>query len=251
MISVIILTKNSQKYLAEVLTPLATFDEVLLYDTGSTDDTLAIANRFPNVNVHQGPFIGFGATHNAASALAKNDWILSIDSDEIATDQLIQEIASLSLDAQQVFGIRRNNYLNGKWIKYCGWYPDYQIKLYQRRTTKYCDAQVHEAVITDGLQLIRLNHAVKHYPYSSVGDFLTKMQLYSELFAKQYAGKRSSSLGRAIRHGSFAFFKSYILKKGFLAGREGFIISAYNAHTAYYKYLKLMEENSRLREYKE
>ncbi len=239
MITVTILTKNSQKYLEEVIRPLAAFDEVLVYDTGSTDDTLAIAKQFSNVTIYQGPFIGFGATHNKASSLAKHDWILSIDSDEVASGELVHEVLALKLEPQQAFAIRRNNYFNGRWIRCCGWYPDYQTKLYHRRSTNYSDAQVHEAVITNGFQLVKLTHPVKHYPYASVSDFLAKMQSYSELFAKQYAGKRKSSLGRAIGHGMFAFFKSYILKRGFLGGREGFIISAYNGHTAYYKYLKL------------
>jgi len=243
MISVTILTKNSQKYLAEVLRPLAVFDEVLVYDTGSTDETIVIAKEFPNVTVYQGPFIGFGATHNAASALAKHDWILSIDSDEVATEDLVKELQSLTLNSHCVFSIQRRNYFNGKCIKWCGWYPDYQLKIYHRKITKYSDVQVHEAVIADGLQIVRLSNVLHHYPYGSLSEFLTKMQSYSTLFANQYAGKRKSSLGRAIRHGVFAFLKSYILKRGFLGGREGFIISAYNGHTAYYKYLKLLEAN--------
>lgn len=245
MISVTILTKDSQKHLQQVLEPLAVFDEVVVYDTGSTDETLKIAGEFANVTILQGPFIGFGATHNIASEAAKHDWILSIDSDEIATRELIAELKNLKPHPQQVFAIRRNNYFNGKWIKWCGWYPDYQIKLYNRKSTHYSDAQVHESILTNGRELVHLTHPLKHYPYGSINDFLAKMQSYSALFAKQYAGKRKSSLGKAIAHGIYAFFKSYILKRGFLGGSEGFIISIYNGQTAYYKYLKLLEINTK------
>ncbi len=241
-ISVTILTKNSRKYLTEVLESLRHFDEVLLYDTGSQDDTLTIAKSFPNVTAHQGPFIGFGPTHNAASALARNDWILSIDSDEVVTPELNEEIEKLSLDRNTVYAIWRQNYYNGKWIRWCGWYPDFQYKLYHRGKTRYSDAQVHEAIITQGCQTIQLASPVRHYPYASTNDFLAKMQHYSTLYAQQAKGK-SSSLSKAITHATFAFFKSYILKRGFMGGREGFIISIYNANTAFYKYLKLAEIN--------
>lgn len=244
-ISVTILTKNSSKYLQEVLEALCAFNEVLIYDNGSTDATLAIARTFPNVTIHEGLFTGFGPTHNVASSLAKNDWILSIDSDEIATPELLQEINQLQLDPGKVYSIPRKNYYNGKWIRWCGWYPDRQIKLYNKKQTRFSEAQVHEAVITKGMEVVLLKDAVIHYPYANSADFLKKMQLYSDLFAAQYQGKRRSSTGRAIAHGIFTFFKSYLLKRGFLGGSEGFEISVYNANTAFYKYLKLAEANQK------
>lgn len=247
MISVTILTRNSQKYLRAVLDSLETFSEVLIYDTGSTDDTLTIAKDYANVRVRIGQFEGFGVVHNKVSSLAKNDWILSIDSDEIVSEKMASTIGALKLDPQCVYSFPRHNFFNGKWIKWCGWYPDNQIRLYNRTKTRFTDAPVHEAVITDQMQVVNLKAPIIHYSYESVSDFLTKMQTYSTLFAQQYAGKRSSSTFKAISHGSFAFFKSYIIKRGFLGGYEGYLISAYNAHTAFYKYMKLYEANSRLK----
>lgn len=243
MISVTILTKNSQKYLPEVLEALRSFDEVLVYDTGSNDDTFEIAKRFPNVTIKHAPFVGFGPTHNQASNSTKNDWVLSIDSDEIVTPEMATEIASQELQSNCVYSFPRDNYFNGKWIKWCGWYPDRQIRLYNRTKTKFTDAQVHEAIITTDMKIVPLKAPLRHYSYSSIADFLAKMQSYSDLFARQYRGKKSSSPCKAILHGCFAFFKSYILKRGFLGGYEGFVISTYNANTAFYKYLKLYEAN--------
>lgn len=243
-ISVTILTKNSAKYLSQVFEALASFDEVLIYDNGSSDDTLSIAKCFPNVTVRQGPFTGFGPTHNVASDLAKHDWIFSIDSDEVATPELVQELATLALDSSSVYSVWRQNFYNGRWIRWCGWYPDRQVKLYNRQKTRFSDAQVHEAVITDNMKVVELVAPVRHYPYENTADFLNKMQTYSALYAKQARGKRSS-VSKAVGHGVFAFFKSYILKRGFLGGREGFIISVYNGNTAFYKYLKLLEESER------
>lgn len=243
MISVTILTKNSQKYIGEVLSSVQSFDEVLIYDTGSTDNTLEIAKQFSNVTIRKGPFIGFGPTHNAASSLAKNDWVLSIDSDEVVSTEMAQQIAALKLDEAGVYSFPRDNYYNGKHIKWCGWYPDRQIRLYNKTRTRFTEAQVHEAVITTHMTLIPLSTPIRHYSYASIADFLSKMQMYSDLFAAQYKGRKKSSLLKALGHGFFAFFKSYLLKKGFLGGFEGFVISAYNGHTAYYKYLKLYEAN--------
>lgn len=246
MITVTILVKNGEKYLRRVLESVQGFDEVVLLDTGSQDRTIEIAEKFPNVTIYKHDFIGFGPSHNLLSGLAKNDWILSIDADEIVTEELKNEILSLELDENNVYSFCRQNFYRGKLIKGCGWYPDRQLRLYNRTITHFSDAQVHEAIVMGPLQEIKLAFAVNHYPYDSVSDFLSKMQSYSTLFAKQYQGKRKSSIWHALGHGLFALFKSYLIKKGFLLGQEGFVISLYNAHTAYYKYLKLEEANNRL-----
>jgi glycosyltransferase involved in cell wall biosynthesis len=245
MISVTILAKNSEKYLTEVLDALRDFPEVLIYDTGSEDKTLDIARRYPNVSVHLGKLEGFGPTHNTASSLAKNDWILSIDSDEVVTPELKEEILSLALDPGSVYNFPRRNEFNGKFIQWCGWYPDRQTRLYNRTRTRFTDAHVHEGVITHGMREVELKSPLRHYSYASLADFLNKMQFYSTLFAQQNAGRKRSSPLKAVLHGWWAFFRSYILKRGIMGGYEGFVISAYNAHTAFYKYLKLYEANQR------
>lgn len=243
MISVTVLTRNSQKYLKEVLDSVRSFDEVVIYDTGSTDETLAIARQYPNVTIYEAAFEGFGPTHNKASAKAKHPWILSIDSDEVVTPEMAAEIAKTQLRADSAYSFPRHNYFNGKLIKWCGWYPDRQVRLYNRETSQFTQAQVHEAIITSGLKHVPLQSPMIHYSYANLSDFLNKMQSYSDLFALQNRGKKSSSPLKATAHACFAFFKSYFLKRGFLGGYEGFVISSYNAHTAFYKYLKLYEAN--------
>lgn len=245
-ISVTILTKNSQKYLEEVLTSLQDFEEVLLFDNGSADKTFEIAARFPNVRIVQGSFEGFGPTHNKASALAKWDWILSIDSDEVVTPEMAGEIAATSLDPGAVYSFPRHNYFNGTFIKWCGWYPDRQIKLYNRTRTRFTDAHVHESIIAEGMKRVECSCPLLHYSYDTHADFLAKMQSYSDLFARQNCGKRRSSPWKAVWHGIGAFLRAYIVKRGFLGGYEGFVISIYNGNTAFYKYLKLYEANRKL-----
>jgi glycosyltransferase involved in cell wall biosynthesis len=244
MISVTILTKNCQDTLGATLASLQKFSEILIFDSGSTDDTLGVASKFPNVKIIKGLFTGFGPTHNAAVSHASWDWILSIDSDEVLTPELVEEIFHLDLDPAVVYQIDRKNYFNGKWIRWCGgWHPDPVVRLYNRTTTRFTDDAVHEKVIVGNLKLIPLASPLLHTPYRSMGDFLSKMQTYSTLFAQQNRGKKHSSTAKAIGHSLFAFLKSYLFKKGFLGGKEGFIISVYNGHTAFYKYLKLMEVN--------
>lgn len=247
-LSVTILTKNSQKYLSEVLTPLKIFNEVLICDTGSHDETINIAKQFPNVKCINENFIGFGPTHNLASNAAQNDWILSIDSDEVLSPELAAEIFNLSLTRGCVYSFPRHNEYKGKWIHTCGWYPDRCIRLYHRQDTQFTNAQVHESIESSHLTEIQLKNPLRHYSYHEASDFLQKMQSYSTLFAQQYQGKKKSSLMKAISHSFFAFFKTYLLKKGFLSGSQGFEIAVYNANTAFYKYLKLMEANQKFKQ---
>ncbi len=247
MISVTILTKNNAQTIEEVLTALKSFDEVVVYDTGSKDETHTIAKKYNNVVIFEKEFIGFGPTHNKASKLAKNDWILSIDSDEVVTSEMLKEITSLKLDENSTYSFPRHNFFNGKFIKFCGWYPDRVTRLYNRKKTVFSEKLVHEGVKTEGLKRVSLKGPLEHYSYKTMADFLNKMQLYSDLFAAEHAGKKRSSLMKAIFRGFYSFFKSYILKRGFMGGYEGFVISLYNGHTAYYKYLKLMEANKKLR----
>lgn len=247
MISVTILAKNSKETLEKTLESTRDFPEVLLLDTGSTDETLWIAKKFPNVKICVDSFEGFGKTHNKATALATYDWILSLDSDEVLSEELSKEILSKELEANCVYAIRRRNFFNDKEIKGCsGWYPDFVTRLYHRKSTFFDDAEVHEKIIVGSLRKETLFHTMSHTPYRSISDFLHKMQSYSDLFAKQNKGRKKASMGSAILHGWGAFLKSYLFKKGFLLGAEGFLISMYNGHVAFYKYLKLQEINRKI-----
>lgn len=243
LISVTILVKNGERLLENVLISLKSFDEVLLIDTGSSDRTLEIAKKFSNVKIYQQEFVGFGKTHNEAAEKATHDWIFSVDSDEIVSSALCEEIASLSLDLDSVYSVCRRNFFNGKEITFAGWQKEKCFRLYNRKKTAFSQNLVHEGVITAGLKKIALKGALLHTPYASLSDFLKKMELYSSLFAAEKKGKKRASPLIAVCHGLGAFFKSFFLKKGFLGGYEGFLISVYNGHTAFYKYLKLYHAN--------
>lgn len=239
-VTVTVLTKNSERCLGTVLEALTAFREVLVVDTGSVDQTISIANGFPNVVVYERPFEGFGPTHNTASALATNDWILSLDSDEVMTAGLLREIEQTNLDPRSVYSFWRKNYYRGRHIRGCGWYPDRVVRLYHRKSTQFSGAYVHEAICTAGMNAVQFSEPVLHYPYASVSSFLRKMELYSDLYAQQRTRQRAS-LWSAAGHALFAFCKTYFLQRGFLLGGEGFEIAWFNMNCAFYKYAKIAE----------
>ncbi len=247
-ISVTMPVKNAEKYLATVLQALADFDEIIVLDNGSTDRTTDIAASFANVRLHHSPFIGFGPLKNRAAELAKHDWILSIDSDEILTPALLAEIRALPLNhPDMVYALSRLNHYRGRPIKTCGWYPDRVLRLYHKGRTRYNDRQVHESLqLGEHSQVVTLQNDLLHYSYDSAAMLINKMQHYTDLFAQQQRFRKRTSIPAAIGHGLFAFIKSYIFRRGLLSGADGWVISAANSMGSYYKYVKLHEANQRL-----
>lgn len=245
-ISAVILTKNSSRSLKETLQALKDFQEIIVLDHASDDGTKEIASSFTDVKFFESSFDGFGKEHNKGAKLAKFDWILSVDSDEVLSPQLAEEIKALPLDNDTVYSIPFWNFYRGKRVKCCGWDKEEHIRLYNRQKTSFNEAQVHEGVNFQGLRVIKLKNPILHTSYRNTEDFLRKMQVYTTLFAKDMQGRVDSSFSKALLHGISAFLKCYILKRGFLGGSIGFIISLYNANTAFYKYQKLAEANEEI-----
>jgi len=243
MISVVMLCKNSSDTLKKVLDELLDFDEIILIDTGSTDSSLDIAKKYKNAKIFSKNFSGFGNLRNEGAKLSKNDWILALDTDELLSKELKNEIFSKKLDPNYIYGFSFHNFYNNKLIKCCGWHNEKHLRIYNKNKTRFSKNLVHEKILENDLKTSYLNGYVSHFSYKKTDDFLQKMSKYTTLFAEQNKNKKKSSLTKAVFHALFAFFKSYIFKKGFLAKKEGFIISIYNANVAFYKYLKLYEIN--------
>lgn len=244
------LVKNSERYLLEVLTALRDFDEVLLLDNGSTDRTFDIAAQFDNVSYYRHDFIGFGPMKNMAARLAQNDWIFSIDSDEVADGELIESIrlAVAENQPQHLYSLSRLNHYNGRLIKACGWYPDLLPRLYHRGFTCFSDRQVHESLLIPAeAQPHRLAGHLKHYSFENAEGLIQKMQQYSSLYADENRFKKKTSPAQALLHGSVSFIKNYLLKRGFAYGADGLTISVANAQGSYYKYVKLYERNQNMK----
>lgn len=237
MITITMLTKNSAETLGRVLDSVHAFPEIIIIDTGSTDETIAIARRYSNVHLHEHAFTSFGELRNMAAELASNDWIFALDSDEVVTSP--DSILSASLKPEHTYSLPYRNFYRGKEITFCGWDKEHHTRLYNKKKTAFTTDKIHEAVIE--LETDTIPCPIHHYSYRSISDFLVKLDRYTTLFAEQYKGTRRSSLAKALLKSWWAFFRSYILQRGFLGGFEGYLISRYIGETAFYKYLKLRE----------
>jgi len=244
-ISVVIIAKDAEQHIKNCLDSITNFSEVILYLNNSKDKTEEIAQNYANVSIIQGEFDGFGKTKKRATSFTKNDWLLSLDSDEVLSPELIKEITTKQLDDKTVYSILRKNHYQQKWIKCCGWNNDYVPRLFNKKITNFNKKEVHEGIITQGLSVKKLSYHLNHYPFDNAGQLLYKMNKYATLYAKEHHGTKKSSPLKALFSGSFAFIKNYFLQKGFLCGYEGLLISISNANGAFYKYIKLYEVNKK------
>jgi glycosyltransferase involved in cell wall biosynthesis len=230
---VVIIAKNAQTTIKECLDSLVDFDEVIIYLNHSSDATEKIAREYKNTIVVKGEFKGFGPTKNQAATCAKNDWILSLDSDEILNQNLIDEIASLDFsDIKNLYVLKRENYfLGAKTVS-----KDYIVRLYNRKFTSFDSALVHEKVIIPkNANKIRLKYSFKHLNITNINQTLTKMIKYTDLGAK---GKKRCLFIIVIAKAVFAFIQTYFLRFYILNGWRGFVIAVNNANRRFYKYLK-------------
>lgn len=232
-ISVVIMVKNAQHTIKKCLDSLVQFDEIVIYLNNSTDKTKEIASLYTNVVIHEGEFEGFGDTKNRAAKYASNDWILSLDSDEILNKKLIKEIKQQDFtNIKNIYKLKRDNYfLNHKTQS-----SDYINRIYNRKHTKFNSNRVHEKVIVQSdSHVIDLKYSFKHLNITDINQTLTKMIQYTDLGAKD---KQTCFFIIVILKPIFAFFKTYILEGHCLKGWVGFALGVNAANRRYYKYLK-------------
>lgn len=243
-ISAVVLAKNNQKTIEKTLNALVEFDDVVVYDNGSTDDTIEIVKKFSNVNLIEGEFKGFGWTKNQAASFAKNDWVLVVDSDEVIDKELLKELKEKILDNNCVYKLNFKAFYKDIQIKHCGWNNQKIKRLYNKSVTSYNSNDVHEDIITDNLKIEILRGNVEHYSYQTISEFVIKADKYSSLFAQNNVGKKSSSPAKAFFNGLYSFIKTYFFKQGFRDGYVGLIIAFSHMVTNFYKYIKLYELNN-------
>jgi glycosyltransferase involved in cell wall biosynthesis len=242
-ISAIVITLNEEPNIADALRSLAWADEIIVVDSESTDHTTEIAREFTaRIIVRAWP--GYSAQKNFAAEQARYDWIFSLDADERVSDELAREIARLKqIEVPIAAGFempRLANYL-GRWIKHSGWYPDYKLRLYDRRRGRWRGDYVHEGIELDG-KVERLKGDLLHYTVRDASDHHLRIDRYTTLAARQsHAQGKRASLG-SIMFAPFAtFIRSYVFKLGFLDGLQGLAIARFAAHYAFLKHLKLWE----------
>ncbi|MBF7049630.1 glycosyltransferase family 2 protein [Campylobacter volucris] len=230
-ISFVILTFNSQKYLYQVLESIKFANEIIIIDNGSTDKTLQIAKQFNNTNIYTQEWLGFGAQKQFGVDKTTNEWVFVLDSDEIITDDLKNEIIqTLNNPKFKAYKVARLNFFFGKAIKHMGLYPDYSVRLFNKKYAKFNNRKVHESVIIKE-KIGKLNNHFIHYAYENIEQFISKQNKYSSLNCK-------NNILKAIINPYWTFFKMYILKCGFLEGKNGFIIAKLYAQYTFWKYVK-------------
>ena len=241
-ISAIIITKNAGTMIRRCLESVAWADETIVVDSGSSDDTADICREM-GVRFSITPdFPGFGPQKNRALDLASGDWIISIDADEWITPELRDEICAAMADpaAAHAYAVPRRSSFCGRYMKHSGWWPDYVVRLFRREAARFSDDQAHERLVVTGATR-KLRCPLMHEAISNMEQMLGKMNLYSSASAGMlHARGRRASIGTALLHGGWAFFRTYVLRRGFLDGREGFILAVANAEGSYYRYIKLM-----------
>jgi len=241
-LSVIVLTCNVEDTLAECLQSAAFADELIVFDSGSTDSTLQIATDNGAKIVQQNDWPGFGRQRQLAQQHACKEWVLMLDADEVITPALRQSIEQAIQQApDSLYALARLSWCFGRFIRHSGWYPDWCQRLYPRAKAQFNDALVHEKLeYSSELQLKKLHGDLLHYTYRDLNHYLVKSAHYAKAWAdqRQQRGK-TASLSQAFLHAIGCFIKMYLLRAGFLDGRAGLLLALLSAHSTYVKYADL------------
>ena len=243
-LSLIVITRNEAHNLHDCLQSVQGLaNEVVVVDSNSTDATRDIALQYGAVVLQPSDWPGFGPQKQRALDAASCDWVLSLDADERVTPELAQEIRSVLMsDAQQAsaaYQMPRLSWYCGTFIRHSGWQPDHVLRLFPRTHARFSDDLVHERVVSD-LPLKTLRHHLLHYSYLNFSQVLSKTDAYSTASAQQaFAKGKRATVASAVGHGAWAFFRTYVIRAGFLDGAHGLALAISNAEASYYKYLKL------------
>lgn len=243
-ISAVIITRDAAETLAATLDSLEAFADVVVWDNGSRDETRAIAARYPNVTWHEGEFHGFGPAKNAACDCAAHDWVFSIDSDERMTGELAAAIAAFDTSATHSVGeVLRVNFFMGKAMHRGGWGNDRLVRLFHRGVHRFDNAAVHEKVaLGPDSRVIPLAGSLEHEAVRELASLLQKADRYSEI--RRRTMTRTYPAPIIFAKSLFAFFHSYVIRLGFLAGWRGLVIAWSRANDTFFKYFKIYADRS-------
>ena len=240
-LAVTVITKNESKHIRTCLESVKWANEIIVLDSGSTDDTVTICREYTD-KVFATDWPGFGMQKNRAIQRAACDWILSIDADESVTEELRREIEeAIEQPGKNVaYQIPRRSSYCGRFMNHGGWWPDYVVRLFRRGYAGFSEDLVHERLLVQGA-MGRLINPLIHDAFSNLEEVLETTNAYSSAGARLLEQRRrTASLTGAVLHGVWSFFHTYIVRAGFLDGKEGFMLAVSNGEGTYYKYLKLM-----------
>jgi len=241
-ISATLITYNEEHNIAQALQALSWVDEIVVVDSGSRDETVEICRRFTD-RIFYREWTGYADQKNFALTKARNDWILALDADERPSAELCREIQDLARKGfpKRAYRIPRVAFFMDRWIRHGDWYPDYQLRLFDRRCGKWEGGRVHESFRTRE-EIGYLKGEIYHYTYRNFSDYLKRLEIYSTLAALDYheGGKKATALKLFVDPVA-VFFQGYLLKRGFLDGLPGFAAAVMGSISVFFKYAKLYE----------
>jgi len=241
-VSAVLIAQNEEKNIGPALDSVAWADEIVVVDGGSSDGTIQLC-KDRGARVVEHGFTSYAEQKNFALRQATHDWLLSLDADERVTDQLSQEIQALNRSGFVGAGYRipRVSCYLGRFIRSTAWYPDHQLRLFDRRKAQWEGMWVHESVRVDGA-VGKLKGEILHYSYENISDHVERLNHYATLAAKQmWESGRRGGLAPALIFPPFVFLKNFVLKRGFMDGTVGLFISFMNSFYVYLKFMKLKE----------
>ncbi len=245
-ISAVLLTKNEEKNIDRCLGALHWVDEIVVVDTGSTDQTLPLVRKYTETIETGDIRKGFAYNRNLGNERARNRWVLKVDPDEVISEALAQEIQEVLARENGVDGYyaATRSYFRGKWIRGCGWYPMVQVRVFDKTRARW-DLPVHERLILEG-KTETLRNDILHYSYDDIEHYFRKFNLYTSMEARRLReeGKRVRFWNMPsmflLRPAGY-FVKSYLFQKGWRDGFYGFAVSLYSSLYVLVKYMKLYE----------
>ena len=242
-LSVAIITKNEADNIHDCLKSVAFAEQIVVVDSGSTDDTVKIVSEF-GCEVFVEPWRGFGPQKQSAIDHCSQPWILVLDADERIPEDTAQAIKTLILSSSTTavgFSFPRKNFFQGRWIKHAGWWPDRVVRLFQKDKGHMTQAKVHESVEVDGC-VEPLAYPIEHYTESRLCQILLKINQYSTFGAEEaFREGKTSSVWAAVFRAKLALLHNYVLRLGFLDGSQGFTLAVTDAVNKFFKYAKLAE----------
>ncbi|MDX9715215.1 MAG: glycosyltransferase family 2 protein [Dissulfurispiraceae bacterium] len=239
-ISVAIITKNEEKRLHECLKSVQFANDIIVVDSGSTDNTVEIARSF-GCRVYVEEWKGYGPQKNSAIQKSKNEWVLVLDADEnIPVETQKKIITVLKNPKADAYSFSRKTFFHGKWIRHCGWWPDKIVRLLRKSKGSF-QRQIHESWATEG-SVAHIDAFINHNSFENYSNMLKKLDEYSTATAYElHQANRKVLPTTPILRGLWTFFRIYIIKLGFLAGLDGLVIALTNAGGTFFKYAKLYE----------
>jgi (heptosyl)LPS beta-1,4-glucosyltransferase len=242
-ISAVLIVKNEEKKLVDCLKSLAWADEIIVLDSGSSDNTLKISEEFSAKVFVNTEWQGFGVQRERAASYATGDWIFMIDADERVTPELEKSILAAVNKSPAIWHVNRLCYCFGRFIKHSGMHPDWVPRLYPRNQAMYDATRVHERLINNqNLPEQKLSGNLLHFVYDSIRHQQQKAAHYAEEWALQRAqAGRKTSLTSAVLHALACFLRMYIFRLGFLDGKQGFLLALLLSQSTFAKYAELWQ----------